>query len=400
MKIFFHHIPKTAGTTLIGYLNQRADIADIIKPNSFGVPPRDVREDDVRVHKDKIRTYNIIHGHFPVAHFNEDFSDYFRFTFIRNPLRRMVSLYNDWRSKSAESLKNAHPDDLIIHDISNSYDIVNFLKHRIYPITGLFDNAQVRLLSGAMEVDIVTSEHYKAAVKTLDQMDFVGITELFQSSLTHLFSRLGWEVPDTVLQSNKRKYNFDYELLDNATIVDAIKWDLQLYDYAMDRYNHFINARPEDIQNKSYQVDLYNNPTVRIDMSQGFDGIGWHVREGVGGEHIWRWTGPDLRSTLNMSITGSGSCKFQIGVISVIDQEILENANFYIGDTPLSWNLIGVVDGVQVIEGEIGGLDQNIEGPLIIEVPYVISHHDIDEQITDKRKKGLAITFIEFNAEG
>jgi hypothetical protein len=402
-KIFFHHIPKTAGTTLIALLNQRYDEGKILPKAYFGVPARDVRATHLAEKYNDLSTYPLIHGHFPVPLFNDLATEYFRFTILRDPIQRLLSLYRDWLSKSKESLQDAHSDDHKTVELARSLSMVDFLNQSQHPIPALFDNGQIRLLAGAMDESELSEDHFDKAQDTLDRLSLVGLAELFDSFLTLLCSKLGWERPQAVqslnISQNKNSFN-DFTDSEKQVLEERTRLDRILYQNALNRLdrdlsehlNYFCTSK-KPVSCKG-PLNRPRGPEFRLTMDQGFEGSGWHVREGVDGERVWRWTGPDRRSSLRFGVDASEDCTLTLKIISVIYQEIINDLNLFLNNHPVGWRHKGTQNGEQIIHGQIPRDLLEEENLLVIEVPFTASQTEVEPSNEDNRQKGIAVTEI------
>jgi len=109
MGVFFLHIPKTAGTSIIQFLSDRFDL-DAIMPSGLAHRPGEYTDDINPVLLTYRHTYELVAGHFDYDIYRQHFSDHMLVTFLRDPKRRVISLYNDFRTKSDENLATAHEE--------------------------------------------------------------------------------------------------------------------------------------------------------------------------------------------------------------------------------------------------------------------------------------------------
>lgn len=390
-KTVFHHIPKTGGTTMISILNQQVNVDEIASNKLFGMPAILVNKSQPKF-KD-LKNFPLIHGHFDATLFDEGFNDHFRFTILRRPIKRLYSLFNDWKNKSESDLAGAHDCELVIAEKAKKMDLYTFLEEMDFPEKTLFDNATVRQLSGKLKKFKIEEEDYDLAVKNLESMDFVCLLELFDLSLHFLFQELDIKSPNLIPKLNYRNYDRDLEI--NDKIKDACYWDEKLYRIGISLFHEKTKKIIHDSKPKPI-ISIPKVDQMDFKMSMGLKGVNWHEREGVGTDKVWRWTGPNRKSSFDINLNkNSKNYTIKIKIISVIDQEIVNNLNLYFNDNPIPWKLVGVEDGEQVIVGHIDPkLIHDNDDKIEIEVPYTISHHEVDPTIIDKRKKGVAITEI------
>lgn len=398
-KILFHHIPKTAGTTLIASLEQPYAVSDIFPADVFEKLARSVRREDVENRFQEVTQYELIHGHYSAAAFTSLHNEYFTLTFLREPVSRLRSLLNDWRTKSVESLSHAPEEDVITAQRAREWPITQFLTLREWPVNALFDNAMVRLLSGELDKLQLTQADLQVAIERLESFDFVGITECFSTSFTLLMTELGWpensgQQPLNIAREQRIKDTYDVEARD--AIYECTHLDTVLYQHAL---KVFDEQAAKQLSNRSLNNFPAQHQVIpdhyRLTMDMGFQGTGWHVREGLDTERVWRWTGPDKQSKLLFNIAPEHYV-LTIKVISVIDENILWDTNIYLNAHPLklSWPGHDGVHHLITANIQLGMVEKNASNELLIEVPFTASHASVQPETEDHRQKGLAITEI------
>lgn len=398
MKLLFHHIPKTAGTTLIGFLDQQFDTSQILPSNYFKKPARDVLKKEIIQKKKDLLKYEFIRAHFPANGFNKSFEDYYRVTILRNPTKRLFSLFNDWRTKSEESLKNAHLDDIKCASIARSFNISDFLKHITHPIQALFDNGQVRILSGSMTKETLDASDLKKAKETLDSINLVGTTEMLDVCIMLISQNFDWNYPEQIQSLNTRKYDqSEINFADKDIIYNHVKWDNELYSYAQQLLKKSIVEYFDQIKSSNKLEKTHTKSEIEINMLQGFKSTGFHVREGLDTDMVWRWTGPSTKSTVAVNLSLHIDYLLKIDIISVIEQKIIDNIVLEINDTPIEVKHNGIINNQQQIEARIDRdhINEYAEDLIIIKVPFTISHAESQPETLDHRQKGIAITKIE-----
>ncbi|NNE14513.1 MAG: sulfotransferase family 2 domain-containing protein [Saprospiraceae bacterium] len=399
-RIIFHHIPKTGGTTLIGILDQYFDIEEIMPNRYFDKPARDVTSEDVEAKAEAIKTYNLIRGHFPIPCFDNIGDDYYRICLLRNPVSRLFSLYNDWRSKTEQSLSTAHPLDVKASRLAKANNISDFLKHSDYPIPALFDNGQTRLLSDSLSKKSIGEAELIKAKETVDKMQLVGITEMLDSFLYTLCQKFKWVFPKQYQSLNTRKYDRQaMTTIDKDIFHEFLKFDLELYEYVISKFNKTV-VNQLKAKNNNSQIKRHQVNHISLDMLKGFKCDGFHVREGIGGDDVWRWTGPDTESHLYFNLQPHIDYNLEIDIISVIDQEIVDNLKLKCNGTNLKIENKGAVNGKQRVSAKIGRDLINVveEDKITIKVPFTTSHAAVQPETKDDRQKGIAITKIEIKA--
>lgn len=198
MTIFSIHIPKTGGTSFREILIQNFS-SDLIL--DYGLPADTVNE------QIKKGTVKWIHGHYRGDKYSAGSKDMF-VTWLRNPLDRLVSAYNFWKS-------NRYPDQRVWRQFH--YENWSFMD---YALSKALQNEQSK---------------YFASID-LNRFCVVGITEFYQESL-HLFRReTGLKFDETQIP-HYRKADHDNAIFDPASlsksdiakIMDVHKADYELY---------------------------------------------------------------------------------------------------------------------------------------------------------------------------
>ena len=224
-KLFFVHIPKTAGTSLRIQLKKfytegqvfpsDKDITKASRPyrNAKGLVKSVKENPDIR----------FIAGHFPYATSLKVDNDFQKIFCLRDPIRRTVS--NILHLKRKENPK-LNPGKLFNKNIKR------------------LDNRQVRfLLSKANLNEALTQADLEDAINNLkkDNTTF-GIVEKYEDSLQLISHKLGFKFEETVnVNRNPRKdQTLGPKLLEK--IKEANKWDLLLYAEATKIFDDKIKA--------------------------------------------------------------------------------------------------------------------------------------------------------------
>ena len=219
--LLFLHIPKTAGSTF-----------QFILENTFGVnachsnhsKKKIFTRDDLTFARKLFPNMKSLAGHNLVDPLSLGATDAFHLTFLREPVARVFSYYQD-------------------HLLSgNKISFEDFLRGDI----GL-DNLHVRLMTGEQNLD--------KAKKYLERCDFVGLTEKFDLSL-HVLQKLS-PLPLNLNYKRRRsapsdevkkKLESDLRMVELALAHNQL--DLQLYDFAVKEIfpRHYARAgfKPDD----------------------------------------------------------------------------------------------------------------------------------------------------------
>lgn len=200
--MIFVHIPKTAGTSFRIAANNYYGPEYIL--NDYGMESKTTspevleyyyKSTDVEKLRAASSKYSLITGHYPVARYAEIFASSPIVTFIREPVSRMISEY--FHLKNHEGL---------------TLSLKEFYRKEEYC------NRQVKLLGG----------------KTIHEIDFVGVTDQYELSLSLFNKKFGAELE--FLNMNKGTYKSDIlasvPKVDLDEITRLNQEDVHLYEIA------------------------------------------------------------------------------------------------------------------------------------------------------------------------
>jgi chondroitin 4-sulfotransferase 11 len=191
-KVVFVHIQKTGGLTVDRLLNERIpDLRRVVARHGFA-----------RLGMDEL----------------DDWDEYFKFAFVRNPWDRLVS----WYSMVTTMPRDGNELWRYVHDNSSTFE------EFIYNCTD-----EVEIKSGVHysftynQLDYVTDDHGNLLV------DFIGRVENFDKDLQEVFRRIGFEL-ETVPHKNRsvhqhysKFYTPDTELI----VRERFKRDIEYFGY-------------------------------------------------------------------------------------------------------------------------------------------------------------------------
>lgn len=237
-KIFFIHVGKTAGSSFNSFL------ADNFRGEAHCEKYIDAASREFSS-LDKIKEFEYVSGHlnysdFSANGFNKD--DYFMITFLRDPLKQLISHVN-WVIHIfdvSEKFFKGHPK--IIQDMSlelRSLDLndPDQLIPALEKHAGLFQNNQAKYFRD--EKNRVNAE---AAITNLSQLDFIGLTEEYERSVQAFIDKNDSSA-DFVLYKKNRNVNYRLKsetLASNEKIRRFIEEyngvDIEVYKFAKKRF--------------------------------------------------------------------------------------------------------------------------------------------------------------------
>lgn len=236
-KVFFFHIPKTAGTPFNYFLQTN------LSPGWEHVEGCLVPGEGLRLSNiDELKPLNYITGHVPFPVFTANGFErdkYSLVTVLREPISHLASHVNwgirireigGFEGHSAEVREMS--DAIAQSNLKNPQEFISLLeKYR-----GMFQNVQARMFTNA---DGVASAFN--AISNLKQLDLVGITERFDDFLAACSRLWGLSSPPAI-PKDKANANPTYRvtkdwILNNRValdfIIEYIALDLFVYRYAL-----------------------------------------------------------------------------------------------------------------------------------------------------------------------
>lgn len=231
-KLFFIHIPKAAGSSVNDLLGSAIDGQYY------------THIEGLRNQWNEIKDSKFLSGHIRYKEYESNFSqhDYVVFSFFRKPLSHVKSHIN-WVRRLSEpellSKREAHAsiihkiaDDLASFKFSDIDRLRNYVEN-LRPIAyGLFDNCQVRYLSDVEPNELVSQKHLDQAIKNLNHLHFVGISEHSKESQEQLLALLDLSTHSDEAISNVNPYDFGLDISNDQVVhvlQPLIQFDNQLY---------------------------------------------------------------------------------------------------------------------------------------------------------------------------
>jgi len=171
--VFFMHIPKTGGTSLRHKLTLRFSDSQVY-PNQelmrrFG--ERYPRFNELEVEDyERMQSARLVIGHYPITLKNRLPGDCKAITFFRDPVQRSIS-----------NLLHIY-----MHGKTYTSSLEDVFEHHSKAIC----NYQTRQMSGNWSVPVIEEDSLEAAVRNLELIDCVCLTEQFDASLDKIGSLL------------------------------------------------------------------------------------------------------------------------------------------------------------------------------------------------------------------
>lgn len=290
--IFFIHIPKNGGNTVVSHFLSFLPVDQVFPP-----PPQlTLMDPDFPVARERLPGIRFLHGHVRVPVQKHLPLDQLRIiTFLRHPVRRVASHYLYFR----------YTPELPLHQAARSLDIAAFL--RAYPL--YCNNPQSRYLTYALGLRqaAVPLGHADEITRALEMIDFVGVTERMQESLDAMSEHFGMPTFPAQRQNEGRASRDEIEACE--AVLRRDEWlmrlgtDLALRQSAELRLDRWQAQRRFARAAASLLAGLRGMAPMPWVVSQREDAAltfldGWHAQGWVGearqGNQYW-WTTESAR---------------------------------------------------------------------------------------------------------
>jgi len=218
--LFFLHIPKTAGTAVYKAISET-----LFREKTLIIEDDQIKNVYGRYYPDQFSNYIFFR-----QHSNYYFYQYLPrkphyLTFLRNPVTRMVSLYNHVVEK---------PDKFKNRYLREGQDFTAFLEFCKNPKVS---NEQTRAIVGYefSTKKLSDADRLEIAKMRLNEFAFFGIQEFFPQSMQLLAQIFGWKELKTkvINQTKKQKKPGQLSTKETSMIIEHNYLDVQLYEHAV-----------------------------------------------------------------------------------------------------------------------------------------------------------------------
>ncbi|GJM19754.1 MAG: hypothetical protein DHS20C14_19670 [Phycisphaeraceae bacterium] len=427
----FVHIPKTAGTSMRGMVEQFYP-TDRVAPSSRikkAMEAQGATRKTVEFGPD-LAEMLLYCGHTNVTSILPE--SYRRFTVMREPVARLRSQFNHWVSWSRADIEGS-PSNAAVKALKHSAktsSLEEFLARDGSPIDRLFRNGQCKTLVSNFPEQYhnrLNGDHLVAMVReNLDAMLMVGVTERLDDSARVLCWMLGWPPPARVERLNARRRDRERDAGELPAIVEeAVALDREAYAHALARFERDHAAMLEDLglASDAHEADLdgviaaldarskaalvasdaERSDAVHARMDGGIRGVGWHELEKTRTGHAYRWTGPGTTTTLDTLVQPADRYDVSVGVVSLLHRDVLKGARVRInGVEPerckVEWRLpfADHDPALHRLHATIGGRPVDEDGFCRVEIitPRTFRAEDVEPGCGDSRSKGVAVTSV------
>ena len=431
--LYFLHIPKTAGSSIIGILDNYFSLDSIL--------PEEVWNHLLKNLPTDFSKYGLIRGHFGYGLHRLLPTKPVYMTMLRNPLERTISFYhhitvdpitNNWiRLSKVEDLSTLLDDqkiNLIFKNPQTRYlaldlDVISMAKSMDKERLGEFfyESTQEFLSPGITDEELLT-----IAKRRLSEVQFFGLTERFEESLLLMCFIFGWNPPhkiwkQMVLPSRPQTRDFSESVI--KKINEITQLDKELYQYAekifeerFSRMIHELEKRYDEptLENltiiekaykfleKRYSEQFSNNKIDSVDYTfdKPLSGDGWYPRENYNNSgRIFRWTGPDKTATIDFPLRQDEDLQIRFNVMMCMSFDILKSVELKINNNSIPITMSQKAENTTfegIIPKSFLTSDKNFVR-FTFSVNDTISPNSIDPNHNDIRKLGIVMDRIIIN---
>lgn len=194
-----------------------------------------VTDNEVLQSADTLERFKLIAGHFSILAQTRLSKDRFSFTFIRDPIRTIVSTYTFWRMIPELTELTRIAKRLSFPDfVSYFRDAPAIINNRFtYHFAALGRDSPLPLGDGSAVL--------AAAKRNLVAFDFVGISEEFERATRLLCSQVGWQLPLLIPHENRSPSEEEFLKVGRGTLQllkDRNRLDQELHAFALELFSN------------------------------------------------------------------------------------------------------------------------------------------------------------------
>ncbi len=250
VKILFHHIPKTGGTTINKYFASLFPKEELWTSGFIKGERQFLREtlgksnltyDDHRWEL-YFKQFSFIGDHFNMI--ERAPADVFKFTILREPVSRTISQYKDWQRLNSSDIENDPPIVKEAKILSKNLSIKDFLNVNNPYMQRNFHNLQCKslippcLIREAKTNLLSEEELLSYATAAMEKLDFVGLTEKLFDSLNIVLSMIGFEKVESIGHHNSTRNKTEIPEEDLEVIIGVNKADTALYNKFREKFEN------------------------------------------------------------------------------------------------------------------------------------------------------------------
>jgi hypothetical protein len=239
--VVFLHLQKTAGTTIVNLAKHFYGKDNVIGHNGFYLNSNCCRIENDKLFQpefmqNQIGNIPFISGHFGYGFAKHFMANRYSFTFLRDPIERILSLYFYCKIRDPSQYKH--------YELAQRLSLDEFLQLGFTDpeFKGRLWNHQVcQLAAGWGDPTFGThkdDELLDLALQHLDEFSFVGFTETFDKDRDIILKNIGISIPVSKLKSNDNPGRPRFDSLPQSSkdlLFELTALDRQLYELAWAR---------------------------------------------------------------------------------------------------------------------------------------------------------------------
>lgn len=199
----FLHIQKTAGTSIVDLLRFSYRKEGVASHGDFLADLTDLGFEKRGRSPGDFKDFAFVSGHFGFDFASELMDNRYSFTFLRDPIERVLSFYYFCKSRD--------PKEFAIYALTQEVSLEEFLQmglsspgvkgciwnNQAWQLALGYGNSDQRLIA-----DVAPKEILDLATQHLDAFSHIGFTETFENDRDTILTALGIEAPEEKIMSN------------------------------------------------------------------------------------------------------------------------------------------------------------------------------------------------------
>lgn len=338
MKLFYFHVPKTAGSSLNQFLASK-----------FNNTLTHIESQRPILSKAFCDNFDFLSGHVDFTEMDKriDLDEWITFATFRQPLeytvshlkwiRKLADEGQEVRLKSHGNLIQRVALKMRDYDFSDANQISDFIKWLISIYCLYFHNTQARHMHVTMDYDYadISDQQLEKAINNMQSINFVGVQDRLEDYLKIIGYEFGWQFDKQPrLNVNNADYGFNLDDPDTReALLPLYRQDLILYQEAKQKFENLFAQYQNDSNDYWGYVDAFHNNILRgwIRYTGSLKKVTVEVK--IDQQHYAYVTANQYRKDLLVNkVHPSGRCAFEVkipeGVILEQCEVLVPGTNF------------------------------------------------------------------------